>query len=532
MPFTLPGVTLQRVLVCVVFSLGVAACTLWIEEGGSSTAVSRTDKIDENSVLRESVVDEQRWYALFLGEQKIGYRFIEEARLDPARRMRRERLHIVHQQPGELARVSESEIYAIESTEGEPLEIRKVQRSDTANHEFLATVEGNNLVVRGQRGEAMFKPLPPRWRLHQGRRSVWRAAAERDGAVVLDEWSFSLQRFRVVEYRLTPIAAGEWPESLVSRLPDLPVEAKWLQRIEWQVERVEDDGGRSQLYLDARFDILAEHSETAGQSLWLLACDEHCATSNIEAVNHVYQRLLRSPYRISDSALNSRIRYELEWPDSSAPPPETAEQHVVPAKGGRGGYLVTVCDRCGEEPMPAAEVLQQALADNYWLTLPDAARVTARELVSGLADGDISRRGAMNRLTRYVTAHMNEVASYAGYATADEAYRSGEGDCTEHALLLAALARSVGIPTRIAMGVAYNNERFLGRRFVFVPHMWVQAWTGEAWESYDSALGSFNAGYITLGISQGEQDAYLAINNALVRANVLSAVQLRRRPSP
>nr|WP_246864582.1 transglutaminase-like domain-containing protein [Spongiibacter thalassae] len=182
--------------------------------------------------------------------------------------------------------------------------------------------------------------------------------------------------------------------------------------------------------------------------------------------------------------------------------------------------------------MPAAKVLQQALENNYWLTLPDAARATARELVSGLADGDISRRGAMNRLTRYVTAHMNEVASYAGYATADEAYRSGEGDCTEHALLLAALARSVGIPTRIAMGVAYNNERFLGRRFVFVPHMWVQAWTGEVWESYDSALGSFNAGYITLGISQGEQDAYLAINNALVKADVLSAVQLRRRPSP
>ena len=138
----------------------------------------------------------------------------------------------------------------------------------------------------------------------------------------------------------------------------------------------------------------------------------------------------------------------------------------------------------------------------------------------------------MQRLTRFVTAHMDEVATYSGYGTALDALQSGHGDCTEHALLLAALGRAAGIPSRLVMGLAYNNERFLGRRFVFVPHMWVQAWTGDRWESFDSGLGAFTAGYIALALSaEGDQASFLAMNALLDTLSIDSAVQLRSRPA-
>jgi cytochrome c-type biogenesis protein CcmH/NrfG len=48
---------------------------------------------------------------------------------------------------------------------------------------------------------------------------------------------------------------------------------------------------------------------------------------------------------------------------------------------------------------------------------------------------------------------------------------SRQGDCTEHAVLFAALARALGIPTRVAIGLIYvpNGDSNLGR---FVYHMW------------------------------------------------------------
>ncbi|MFT6552452.1 MAG: transglutaminase-like putative cysteine protease [Zhongshania marina] len=124
---------------------------------------------------------------------------------------------------------------------------------------------------------------------------------------------------------------------------------------------------------------------------------------------------------------------------------------------------------------------------------------------------------------------MSEEPNYSGYATALEAYNSRQGDCTEHALLLATLARAAHIPARVVFGLAYTNERFLGRKYVFVPHTWVQAWTGERWESYDSGLGEFSAGYIALGLSNGDQADILRINEQLQKISITSAIQIRRR---
>ncbi len=77
------------------------------------------------------------------------------------------------------------------------------------------------------------------------------------------------------------------------------------------------------------------------------------------------------------------------------------------------------------------------------------------------------------------------------------------GDCTEFSVLLAALARSRGIPARIAVGFAYS-DRFSGKKDVFSPHTWVQAWTGKRWVSYDAGLGEFDATHIAVAIGDGD----------------------------
>ncbi len=68
---------------------------------------------------------------------------------------------------------------------------------------------------------------------------------------------------------------------------------------------------------------------------------------------------------------------------------------------------------------------------------------------------------------------------------ASVAAKSGSGDCTEHAMLLAAVIRANGVPARVAIGLILDVEQ---SRFVF--HMWTEAWVGDHWRPLDSTRKS------------------------------------------
>jgi hypothetical protein len=106
----------------------------------------------------------------------------------------------------------------------------------------------------------------------------------------------------------------------------------------------------------------------------------------------------------------------------------------------------------------------------------------------------------MRRLTEFVRGHMGTQIDMLGYGTALEAFQSTRGDCTEFAVLLAALGRAADVPTRIAIGSVYARH-FEGQRHVFVPHAWVHAWTGAGWESFDAAIGKFDSTHLAFAVS-------------------------------
>jgi transglutaminase-like putative cysteine protease len=85
------------------------------------------------------------------------------------------------------------------------------------------------------------------------------------------------------------------------------------------------------------------------------------------------------------------------------------------------------------------------------------------------------------------------------FLTAAEVADSRTGDCTEHAVLTAALCRAHGMPARVATGlVAYQD--------IFAFHMWNEVWIGDRWMPIDATLGlgGIGAGHIKLGVSNLE----------------------------
>ncbi|MGD9201101.1 MAG: transglutaminase domain-containing protein, partial [Chitinispirillia bacterium] len=91
---------------------------------------------------------------------------------------------------------------------------------------------------------------------------------------------------------------------------------------------------------------------------------------------------------------------------------------------------------------------------------------------------------------------------------------SQEGDCTEHAVLTAAMCRAAGIPSRIAVGIAYVDT-FLGRKNIFVPHAWTQVFIQGKWYSIDAALGSSDARRITFKTGDGSPSDFFSQINTI-----------------
>jgi len=87
-----------------------------------------------------------------------------------------------------------------------------------------------------------------------------------------------------------------------------------------------------------------------------------------------------------------------------------------------------------------------------------------------------------------------------------------EGDCNEHSVLFAALARSAGIPTKINVGLAYANGRFYY-------HAWCSVFIGK-WVDIDPTFGQNIADVGHIKLIEGDLNKQLDIIKVLGRIKV------------
>jgi hypothetical protein len=111
-----------------------------------------------------------------------------------------------------------------------------------------------------------------------------------------------------------------------------------------------------------------------------------------------------------------------------------------------------------------------------------------------------------------------------GFAGVGEVLDSRAGDCTEHALLLAALLRKRGVPARIAYGFLLTEAGFIG-------HAWTEARAGAGWFRLDPSFpgGRPYAFKVRLGVIDPAEPVWGQIGVSLltvaggVQAEVLEA---------
>jgi transglutaminase-like putative cysteine protease len=170
-----------------------------------------------------------------------------------------------------------------------------------------------------------------------------------------------------------------------------------------------------------------------------------------------------------------------------------------------------------------------ALTPSAWVNSEDTEIVAlTNSALAGVAkDADAAKKAEAVRA--FVHRHITSKNLGSGFATASEVARTRSGDCTEHALLTAAMLRAAGIPSRVASGLVFADQ-FAGERRVFAYHMWTQALLGvgkEArWVDLDATLPgqAFDATHLALVVStlkDGQFEASMApISTMLGRLGV------------
>ncbi|MBM3315797.1 transglutaminase domain-containing protein, partial [candidate division WOR-3 bacterium] len=102
-----------------------------------------------------------------------------------------------------------------------------------------------------------------------------------------------------------------------------------------------------------------------------------------------------------------------------------------------------------------------------------------------------------------------EKRATASFPSARDVLASMRGDCNEHSVLYAAMARSVGLPCRVAVGLVY-----LDRAFYY--HAWNEVYLGE-WVPVDATFGEFPAGALRLRLATGEVSSQAEILGVVQR---------------
>jgi hypothetical protein len=234
----------------------------------------------------------------------------------------------------------------------------------------------------------------------------------------------------------------------------------------------------------------------------LIACSKTIAQRPDDPADLMDKTLIavKAPINADVPSLTYRLKWTGKGSGTEPSIPETGMQRIV--KKSASEYVLKVT-RISAQPVRketlSKEDRERYLAASQVVNYKDPI---VAELARKAAGGEKDPRQLADRLRRFVGDYIQTKNLSVGFGSASEVARSKEGDCTEHGVLLAALGRAVGIPTRLVTGIVYTDQ-FATRRNVFVGHLWTQFWIDGRWVDVDAALRQTDVDptHIALGLS-------------------------------
>jgi len=282
---------------------------------------------------------------------------------------------------------------------------------------------------------------------------------------------------------------GDW-----EKLPEKVAKASGAEKGQKITVKMDAPMGTLEMvsWVDAEGDpILARLPMPGLGDIEVVRSTQAAAMSDFVAPEFFMKSTIKSPRKLDRAKIES-ITYRLKAAgDALHDLPETGMQHVIK----KGGGFVELSVSRQKHTSDQSEIgnrksaignsdLTVYLEPNLMMNIKDPKLI---ELAKEAGKGENDPYKLADNLRRFVTDYIKTKSLNIGFATASEVARTKEGDCSEHSVLLAALARINGLPSRVAVGIAYVP--FFGNADdIFGYHMWTQVYIDGKWIDIDAAL--------------------------------------------
>jgi transglutaminase-like putative cysteine protease len=444
--------------------------------------------------------EEQLSYQVFLAGEPAGSLEIVDRR-DGENLVQETALEISFSRAGLAQRLSLRSRF-VESPEGRPLEAWSFQDLGGPPVTTSFFFEKDSVRIEGRQGETRIdrrESLAGNWLTP--RQTEAETLRQLKMLIAAGSGRFSISTIDPL-FGAQPIAL-EWV--LDSVADPLEIEGETRPASRWRQTQSLAPGLVTIVHLDPNGEMLQSRSQLAGLEMTIVRRFAPATTTKLaDAAPEIVARTLIEPLNKLEGnpRLLRRARFELSGIDATLVLPTVGYQSVERPDLQTLRVLIDL-DR---KELPRAEASPADLEPSIYINhhSPEVVALHAQ----AFADVTLtlpSQRAEHLRAFVHRLLERKDLRSL--LATASEVARNRSGDCTEHAVLLAALLRADGIPARVAYGLIFT-ESFAGRRDVFGYHLWTQVHFAGAWHDLDATTSlPFDATHITIGTSALAQES-------------------------
>jgi len=163
--------------------------------------------------------------------------------------------------------------------------------------------------------------------------------------------------------------------------------------------------------------------------------------------------------------------------------PSDGRQSIQPGPDKNSLVMNVVTAGPGDGTAGPPEVDATYLRPNGIITSEDERVKTLAKRVAGDTQNPWDKAV---QIEHWVFENIRDKNFAIAFAPADEVARNLSGDCSEHAVLAAAMTRAVGIPSRVAVGLLYvDNTKQKLKGFGY--HVWHEVYVNQRWVALDSS---------------------------------------------
>src|SRR5262245_9556249 len=238
----------------------------------------------------------------------------------------------------------------------------------------------------------------------------------------------------------------------------------------------------AQDYLDPKGDALKTTVSLLGMATYKVSKAEALKELTGDEVDLAVATLVKTG-EIKQARQATRVVYRIttagEDPEASIPAGPT--QKIARVSPNAIDLTVEAIQPSDDDPAGALPGKEFTTANTYIQSDDELVRKHAAEAAADESDS----WKAAQLMEQWVQRNLKKKNFSTLLASAAEVAKDLSGDCTEHAVLLAAMCRAKGIPARVAVGLVYVPDP----QPSFGGHMWTEVFVRGKWIPLDATLG-------------------------------------------